>query len=450
MTIDRASIERVAEIISKENVRFINLQFTDLMGIVKQITISVEHWSTAVDHGIWFDGSSIEGFARIAEGDMYLVPDLDTFAVIPWNREDMLSARVICDVYTPDGKPFDGDPRTILKRALAKAAEMGYGYNTGPELEFFLLKPGPNGELQPLSVHDAASYFDVSSDLAHTVRRQMVDALQQFGIDVEAAHHEVAPGQHEIDFKYGDALRTADNAVTLRTTLKAIAQLNGLYATFMPKPIAGVNGSGMHVHQSLTDKATGKNAFVDTAGDGAYGLSKLALQFVAGQLAHARSFSAVIAPLVNSYKRLVPGYEAPVYISWARMNRSALIRIPRVRPAQPQSTRIELRCPDPSANPYLAFAVMLYAGLDGVAKGMTPPPAAEEDLYHVDDSRRRELETMPGSLGEAIETLKAAPLMREALGDHIFERYVTAKTQEWDEYRIAVSEWELNRYLPTY
>ena len=278
----------------------------------------------------------------------------------------------------------------------------------------------------------------------------MVDALQQFGIDVEAAHHEVAPGQHEIDFKYGDALRTADNAVTLRTTLKAIAQLNGLYATFMPKPIAGVNGSGMHVHQSLTDKATGKNAFVDTAGDGAYGLSKLALQFVAGQLAHARSFSAVIAPLVNSYKRLVPGYEAPVYISWARMNRSALIRIPRVRPAQPQSTRIELRCPDPSANPYLAFAVMLYAGLDGVAKGMTPPLAAEEDLYHVDDSRRRELETMPGSLGEAIETLKSAPLMREALGDHIFERYVTAKTQEWDEYRIAVSEWELNRYLPTY
>ena len=218
----------------------------------------------------------------------------------------------------------------------------------------------------------------------------------------------------------------------------------------MPKPIAGVNGSGMHVHQSLTDKATGKNAFVDTAGDGAYGLSKLALQFVAGQLAHARSFSAVIAPLVNSYKRLVPGYEAPVYISWARMNRSALIRIPRVRPAQPQSTRIELRCPDPSANPYLAFAVMLYAGLDGVAKGMTPPLAAEEDLYHVDDSRRRELETMPGSLGEAIETLKSAPLMREALGDHIFERYVTAKTQEWDEYRIAVSEWELNRYLPTY
>ena len=238
--------------------------------------------------------------------------------------------------------------------------------------------------------------------------------------------------------------------MTLRTTLKAIAQLNGLYATFMPKPIAGVNGSGMHVHQSLTDKATGKNAFVDTAGDGAYGLSKLALQFVAGQLAHARSFSAVIAPLVNSYKRLVPGYEAPVYISWARMNRSALIRIPRVRPAQPQSTRIELRCPDPSANPYLAFAVMLYAGLDGVAKGMTPPLAAEEDLYHVDDSRRRELETMPGSLGEAIETLRAAPLMREALGDHIFERYVTAKTQEWDEYRIAVSEWELNRYLPTY
>ncbi len=450
MATDKASVERVAEIISKDAVRFINLQFTDIMGIVKQITIPAEHWSTAVDHGIWFDGSSIEGFARIAESDMYLVPDLDTFAVIPWNRDDMCSARVICDVYTPEGVPFEGDPRYALKRALAKADQMGYGFNTGPELEFFLFKPGPNGELQPLSLHDDAAYFDVSTDLAHTVRRQMVNALQQFGITVEAAHHEVAPGQHEIDFKYGNALRTADSAITLRTTLKAIAQLNGLYCTFMPKPIAGINGSGMHVHQSLTDKTTGKNAFVDTTGDGTFGLSKLALQFVAGQLAHARSFSAVIAPLVNSYKRLVPGYEAPVYISWARMNRSALIRIPRVRPLQPQSTRVELRCPDPSANPYLAFTAMLYAGLDGVAKNLTPPAPAEEDLYHVGDERRRELQTMPGSLGEAVETLREDPLMREALGDHIFERYVEAKNQEWDEYRIAVSQWELNRYLSIY
>lgn len=450
MSIDKATIERAAELIRRENVRFVNLQFTDIAGIVKQISIPVDHWDTAVDHGIWFDGSSIEGFARIAEGDMYLVPDLDTFAVVPWGHEDLVTARVICDVYTPEGEPFAGDPRYVLKRALAKAAEMGYGLNTGPELEFFLFRPGPDGQVLPLSLHDHAGYFDVSTDLAHSVRRQMVGALQQFGINVEAAHHEVAPGQHEIDFKYGDALRTADNAVTLRTTLKAIAQLNGLYCTFMPKPVAGINGSGMHVHQSLTYKDTGKNAFVDTAGDGTYGLSKLAVQYVAGQLAHARGFSAVIAPLVNSYKRLVPGYEAPVYISWARMNRSALIRIPRVRPMQPQSTRVELRCPDPSANPYLAFAVMLHAGLDGVAQGMTPPTPAELDLYHVDATQRSALQTMPGSLGEAIETLKADPLMREALGDHIFERYVEAKTQEWDEYRIAVSQWELDRYLSVY
>lgn len=448
MTVDKAAAERVAEIIATQNVRFINLQFTDIVGIVKQITIPLEQWSTAVDHGIWFDGSSIEGFARIAESDMYLVPDLDTFAVIPWGNEDVATARVICDVYTPNGEPFAGDPRYVLKRALAKAEEMGYVYNTGPELEFFLFKPHPNGDLLPLMPHDAAGYFDVSTDLAHTVRRQMVRALQAFGIEVEAGHHEVAIGQHEIDFKYGNALRTADNAVTLRITLKAIAQLNGLYATFMPKPIQGINGSGMHVHQSLADKATGKNAFVDP--NGTYGLSQLALSFVAGQLAHARGFSAVIAPLVNSYKRLVPGYEAPVYISWARMNRSALIRIPRVRPAQPQSTRVELRCPDPSANPYLAFAVMLHAGLDGIAKGMQPPAPAEEDLYHIGEERRRELRTMPGSLAEAIEELEADPLMREALGDHIFERYVEAKRLEWDEYRISVSKWELDRYLSIY
>lgn len=448
MTAEKTAVERVEQIIADNNVRFINLQFTDIAGIVKQITIPVDHWGVAVDHGIWFDGSSIEGFARIAESDMYLVPDLDTFAVIPWRRDDLPSARVICDVYTPSGEPFAGDPRYVLKRAMARAEEMGYIYNTGPELEFFLFKPGPSGELLPLTTHDDAGYFDVSTDLAHTVRRQMVESLQQFDINVEAAHHEVAPGQHEIDFKYDNALRTADNAVTLRTTLKAIAQLNGLYCTFMPKPVAGINGSGMHTHQSLMRTDTGRNAFVD--GDSPYGLSEVALQFVAGQLEHARAFSAVIAPLVNSYKRLVPGYEAPVYVSWARMNRSALIRIPRVRSEQPQSTRVELRCPDPSANPYLAFAAMLYAGLDGISRGLTPPPPAEEDLYHVGESRRQQLKTMPGSLGEAVETLKADPLMREALGEHIFERYVEAKTLEWDEYRISVSAWELDRYLSIY
>lgn len=448
MSTNKAAIERAAEIIAKEGIQFVNLQFTDIAGIVKQITIPVEQWETAIDHGIWFDGSSIEGYARIAESDMYLVPDVETFAVIPWRRDEMPTARVICDVYTPEGEPFAGDPRQVLKRAMAKAAEMGYVYNTGPEPEFFLFRPGPDGELCPLRTHDQAGYFDVSTDLAHTVRRQMVRALAEFGIEVEAAHHEVATGQHEIDFKYDNALRTADNVATLRVTLKAIAQLNGLYCTFMPKPIAGINGSGMHTHQSLTDLNTGRNAFVDD--NDPYSLSPVARQFVAGQLAHARGMSAIIAPLVNSYKRLVPGYEAPVYISWARMNRSALIRVPRVRPEQPQAIRVELRCPDPSANPYLAFAAMLHAGLDGIQRRLTPPPPAEEDLYHLSDTRRSEFDTMPGSLGEAIETLKADPLIREALGEHVFSRYIEAKSQEWDEYRIAVSQWELDRYLSIY
>ncbi len=448
MSHDPAAVERAAEIISKENVQFVNFQFTDIAGIVKQIMIPIDQWETALDHGIWFDGSSVEGFARIAESDMYLVPDISTFAVVPWRTDDLRTARVISDVYTPDGQPFEGDPRYVLKRALAEADKLGYIYNTGPELEFFLFRPGPDGSLFPLKTHDLAGYFDVSTDLAHSVRRQMMLMLEDFDIITEAAHHEVAFGQHEIDFKYGEALKMADILVTARTTIKAVAQLNGLHATFMPKPIAGINGSGMHTHQSLFQKATNKNAFVDL--DDPYGLSLVARQFIAGQLAHAKGLSSIIAPLVNSYKRLVPGYEAPVYISWARMNRSALIRIPRVRPDQPASTRIELRCPDPSANPYLTFAAMLHTGLSGISQGAEPPPPAEEDLYHLEGSRRDELETMPGSLGEAVNTLKADPMMREALGDHIYERYIDAKSQEWDDYRITVSQWELERYLSVY
>ena len=448
MSHDPAAVERAAEIISKENVQFVNFQFTDIAGIVKQIMIPIDQWETALDHGIWFDGSSVEGFARIAESDMYLVPDISTFAVVPWRTDDLKTARVICDVYTPDGQPFEGDPRFVLKRALAEADKLGYIYNTGPELEFFLFRPGPDGSMFPLKTHDLAGYFDVSTDLAHAVRRQMMLMLEDFDIITEAAHHEVAFGQHEIDFKYGEALKMADILVTARTTIKAVAQLNGLHATFMPKPIAGINGSGMHTHQSLFHKATKKNAFVDP--NDPYGLSQVARQFIAGQLAHAKGLSSIIAPLVNSYKRLVPGYEAPVYISWARMNRSALIRIPRVRPDQPASTRIELRCPDPSANPYLTFAVMLHTGLSGISAGAEPPPPAEEDLYHLEGSRRDELETMPGSLGEAVNTLKADPMMREALGDHIYERYIDAKSQEWDDYRITVSQWELERYLSIY
>jgi glutamine synthetase len=439
-------IAAVEKTIKAAGVQFINLQFTDIMGVVKSVGLPVEMWADVLDHGMWFDGSSVQGFARIAESDMLLHPDLDTFAVVPWDS-DVPTARVICDAYLPTGEPFSGDPRNVLKRALAEAKKHDYEYFTGPELEFFLFKPHADGSLMPLTPHDQAGYFDVSTDLAHSVRRQMVTALGSFGIRVEALHHEVAIGQHEIDFKYDNALRTADNAVTLRLTLKAIAQKNGLYCTFMPKPVAGINGSGMHTHQSLWQ--AGKNTFAD--GNDEYGLSATARHFIAGQLKHARSMSAVIAPLVNSYKRLVPGYEAPVYISWARTNRSALIRIPKVSPGRvATATRIELRCPDPSANPYLAFAAMLMAGLDGVANKLPAPAPNEEDLYHLDEARLKSLTAMPGSLGEAIEELKGSELVRRTFGEHLFERYLEGRVQEWDEYRLSVSQWELERYLPVY
>jgi glutamine synthetase len=441
------SKEQILDLVKENKVEFLSLQFTDIVGVIKNVTVPVNQLEDALDHGVWFDGSSIEGFARIAESDMYLQLDLDTFAVIPWESDlETVTARFICDVYTPSGDPFPGDPRQALKKVLAEADEMGFTFNTGPELEFFLFKPGPGGALEPIP-HDAAGYFDVSTDYATGIRRQMVKALQGFGIVVEASHHEVAIGQHEIDFRYGEALRTADSAVTFRTTLKAIAQRNGLYATFMPKPIAGINGSGMHVHQSLAHKSTGKNAFYDESNE--RGLSQTALGYVAGILEHARGMSAVLAPLVNSYKRLVPGYEAPVYISWGQTNRSALVRVPRISKGRTQATRIELRCPDPSANPYLAFAVMLKSGLDGIKRGLTPPSAAEEDLYHI-DPRSRSLTTLPGSLGEALEELQKDEVIQQALGPHIFERFVEAKQQEWDEYRLYVSQWELDRYLPIY
>ncbi len=439
-------LEQIDEIIKRDNIRFVRLQFSDIVGQTKQVTIPVEHWAEATSRGIWFDGSSIEGFARIAESDMYLVPDLDTFASVPWELE-LSTARVICDVYTPDGAPFAGDPRHALKRQLERAKALGFQYHVGPELEFFLFKRHPDGSLLPLLPQDEAGYFDVSTDLAHGVRRQMIEALQGLGITVEASHHEVAVGQSEIDIQYGPALATADNTITFRITLKAIAQKNGLHCTFMPKPMAGVNGSGMHVHQSLWDIQSGDTAMYDQENE--YGLSQTALSFIAGQLAHAKAMTPIIAPLVNSYKRLVPGYEAPVYISWGRTNRSALIRIPRTSRGRYRSTRCELRCPDPSANPYLTFAVMLAAGLDGIEKGMTPPPAAEEDLYHV-DGQRAGLETLPGSLGEAIDALTQDEVIQEALGQHIYERYVEAKTQEWNEYRLYVSKWELDRYLTVY
>jgi glutamine synthetase len=441
---DPATILRRAQ---DERVQFVNLQFTDIMGAVKSVTIPVHQFADSIEHGTWFDGSSIEGFARIAESDMYLKPDLSTFQVIPWERGDNTTARVICQVFTPDGQEFPGDPRAVLMRILREAQSLGFDYYTGPELEFFLLVPGDDGAETALP-HDRGSYFDISTDLASSVRKEMVNALHEMGIEVEAAHHEVAIGQHEIDFRYGEALLTADNAVTFKYTLKAVAQIHNLHATFMPKPIFGVNGSGMHVHQSLFRTGTEENAFVDRSDE--YGLSKVARHFIAGQLAHARGMCAVLASLVNSYKRLVPGYEAPVYISWARVNRSALIRVPRITPEKPRSTRIELRCPDPSANPYLAFAVMLAAGLDGIRTEMELPPPIEENLYHFNEERLAQsgIRTLPGSLIEAVEALESDAVIQRALGEHVYERFVEAKHEEWDEYRMQVTPWELERYLP--
>jgi glutamine synthetase len=440
-----AAATQVLDAAKNQNVKFIQLQFTDLFGVVKCVTIPLAHLPRSLADGTWFDGSSIEGFARIAESDLYLKPDPATFAVLPWlDAPDGHTARVICDVYNADGAPFAGDPRHILKRALAAAAALGYQYNTGPELEFFLFKN--DGGLRPLP-HDAAGYFDLSPDRAGGIRQEMTNALAAFGIDVEASHHEVARGQHEIDFRYDDALTTADNAVTFKFTLKAVAHRHDLHVTFMPKPLAGINGSGMHVHQSLFDLKSRHNAFHDEQDP--YHLSPVAYHFLAGQLAHVKALAAVLAPTVNSYKRLVPGFEAPVFVSWARMNRSALIRVPRIFAGKPESTRLELRCPDPSCNVYLAFAVMLAAGLDGVKRKLAPPEPVEEDIYGLDEDKRtvRKIDMLPYSLWNALKEMKKDPLLRETLGDHTYERYLEAKTREWDEYRVQVTPWELDTYL---
>jgi len=435
----------ILDSVKEHGVRFINLQFSDIVGMVKSITVPVSQLETTLENGVWFDGSSIEGFARISESDMFLVPDLDTFAILPWRRGEHATARLICNVHTPDGERFPGAPRTALADVLQEAAEMGFEYRVGPELEFFLFETNETGLPIPGATHDRAGYFDATADRAALVRQDMITALEAFGIEVEAGHHEVAPGQHEIDFRYGNALRTADSAVTFKYVLKAIAQEHGLYATFMPKPIRGINGSGMHVHQSLADIKTGENLFSDPRDR--YGLSKVAKHFIAGQLKHARGMAAVLAPLVNSYKRLVPGYEAPVYISWARVNRSALIRIPRAQ--RPEAIRCELRCPDPSCNPYLAFAVMLKCGLDGIKRELPIPEPSEEDLFESERARRG-LQTLPGTLAEALDEMEKDEVVREALGEHIYQRFLDAKRLEWDDYRLAVTEWELQRYLTTF
>ncbi|HZT08737.1 MAG TPA: type I glutamate--ammonia ligase [Chloroflexota bacterium] len=431
------------------DVKFVNLQFTDIMGVAKNVTIPFHRFGDAIDHGLWFDGSSIDGFARIHESDMYLAPDLSTFRVIPWESGENTTASVICNVFTPDGDQFPGDPRYVLQRNLADAAEMGFSFLTGPELEFFLLKNGGTGLVESLP-HDRASYFDVTTDQAADVRKEMVTALEQLGIVVEATHHEVATGQHEIDFRHAGALQTADNTAIFKIALKSVARRHDLHATFMPKPFYGLPGSGMHTHQSLADVHTGANAFHDAEDE--YELSQIARFFIAGQLTHARAMAAIVTPLVNSYKRLVPGYEAPAYISWARTNRSALVRVPRVSAGRGQSTRIEFRCPDPSCNPYLAFAVMLAAGLDGIRRQLPLPLPIEEDLFHFDEGMmaKHAVGTLPASLAEALSEFERDDVMTRAVGDHIAEWFVEAKRQEWNDYRARVTPWEIDRYLETY
>ncbi|NLM21363.1 MAG: type I glutamate--ammonia ligase [Peptococcaceae bacterium] len=429
----------------ESNVKFIRLQFTDILGILKNISITVEQLEKALNGELMFDGSSIEGFVRIEESDMYLRPDPNTFVVYPWRPSEGGEARLMCDVYNPDGTPFSGCPRNTLKRVLAEAAEMGYTMYVGPELEFFLFHVDAEGKATT-NTHDKAGYFDMAPvDLGENARRDIVLNLEKMGFEIEASHHEVAPGQHEIDFKYANALDMADKMVTFRSVVRTIAQKHGLHATFMPKPIFGIHGSGMHVNQSLF--INGKNAFYDPQGP--MELSEVAFNYIAGILAHAKSFTAITNPTVNSYKRLIPGYEAPCYIAWSGRNRSPLVRIPAKRGA---STRIELRSPDPSCNPYLALAVQLKAGLDGIKNKMKPPAAVDLNIFAMDDQERLELgiESLPRDLKQALEYLSQDKVIKEALGEHIYHRFMEAKMREYESYHLAVHQWELDRYLETY
>lgn len=433
--------EEVLKKAKELKVQFIRLQFTDILGIVKNVAIPASQLEKALNDEIMFDGSSIEGFTRIEESDMNLRPDPSTFTLFPWRKETPV-ARLICDVYTHDGKPFPGDPRYVLKKVVAEAESMGYTVNAGPECEFFLFKMN-NDETPTTITHDQGGYFDLSPvDRGEDARRDIVLTLNEMGFEIEASHHEVAPGQHEIDFKYADALTTADRVATLKLVTRVIAQQHGLHATFMPKPIFGINGSGMHTHLSLYQN--GKNAFYDPKGP--YQLSQTALHFIGGLLKHASSFAAVTNPLVNSYKRLVPGYEAPVYVSWSATNRSALVRVPASRE---QGTRVELRNPDPSCNPYLAFAVMIAAGLDGVKNKIQPPESTKKNIFHMSAADRiaEGITSLPGNLHEALELMKKDPLIRATLGDHIYDHFLSAKSIEWDVYRTQIHKWEIDQYL---
>ncbi len=435
--------------VKEDKVRFIALQFTDVTGAVKSLDMPVSRLDDALQDGIWFDGSSVEGFAEIQGSDMLLRLDPDTYAVLPWTPVDARRARVFCDIFTPTGEPFAGDPRGTLKRMLAKAEERGWVYNVGPEPEFILFKGRKDGSVHP-KPHDEGAYFEFSSfEEAAEMRTALMTALDQMGLGVEVGHHEVALGQHEIDFRFANALKTADNVLTLKYTVKAIAAQHGLTASFMPKPVFGMNGSGMHCHQSVFDKS-GNNLFFDASDE--ICLSKLAYSFIAGQLTHARALAAVVAPTVNSYKRLVPGYEAPVYIGWAQMNRSALIRIPRYTAGRDKAMRAELRFPDPSSNPYLAFTVMLAAALDGIEKNMTPPsPLNNVNLYHLDAKERKKMgvKELPASLAEALTELDKDDVIKSGLGEATYEGFANAKWAEWDDYRMRVTDYEIERYLET-
>ncbi len=441
MLCDVMEKEKILQTIERDKIDFIDLMFCDLYGNLKSATISPRELEDCLDHGKWFDGSSVEGFTRIHESDMLLVPDISTYLRLPWLRDDRNVARIICDVHEPSKNPFEGDPRYILKRVLEKTKSKGHSYYVGPEIEFFLFRSKENA-----TYHDTAGYFDFSpQDFATSIRALMVTTLEKLGVKVEMSHHECAPSQHEIDIQYSEALKTADNVMILKQAIKTVASDKGLHATFMPKPIYGVNGSGMHTHQSIFSK-DGQNLFHDK--EDKYSLSSLAYYFMGGQLEYMREIAAILCPTVNSYKRLVRGYEAPVYICWGQRNRSALIRVPRFSAGREKSTRLELRCPDPSCNPYLAFAVMLAAGLKGIEEKIEPPSAVEEDVYGFDDQRLAKfyIKTLPANLREAIEELERSKLAEETLGEHAFKKYIEVKLTEWNEFQRSVTDWEFDRY----
>lgn len=437
--------KEVLTLVEENEVKFVRLQFTDVFGILKNVAITSKQLPRVLEEGCMFDGSSIDGFVRIEESDMLLMPDTDTFEVFPWRPQQGKVARIICDVYTTDGNPYEGCPRFILRKTLAEAEKMGYTMNVGPECEFFLFLTDAEGKPTTIT-HDEGGYFDLAPiDKGEDARRDICLMLEDMGFEIEASHHEVAEGQHEIDFKYKDALATADNIMTFKIVVKSIAARHGLYATFMPKPIFGISGSGMHVNQSLSTK--NGNAFYDKNDE--LGLSGIAYNYIAGLMDHIQSIAAVTNPLVNSYKRLVSGYEAPCYIAWSSQNRSPLIRIPASRGA---GTRVELRCPDPAANPYLAIALMLAAGLDGIKRGLKPPAPVNRNIYELttEEMDKYGIPSLPGSLYDALQLYKADPLVKATLGDHVFNMYYEFKNREWNEFKTAVHPWEIKEYLIKY